>query len=104
MSPVDCRADGDCGSTSAKTSGVAAGTITGVARTMADIARSLSPYAGRRVFDQTGLDGRYDFEIQWSDEVSVFTALQEQLGLKLDARRGPVEVVVIDSAARAADD
>jgi len=104
ISPMDCRADADCGSTSAKTSGVAAGTITGVARTMADIARSLSPYAGRRVFDQTGVDGRYDFEIQWSDDVSVFTALQEQLGLKLDAQRGPVEVVVVDSAARAADD
>jgi uncharacterized protein (TIGR03435 family) len=104
ISPTDCRADADCGSTSARTSGVAAGTITGVARTMADIGRSLSPYAGRRVFDRTGLEGRYDFEIQWSDEVSIFTALQEQLGLKLDAQRGPVDVVVVDSAERAAED
>jgi uncharacterized protein (TIGR03435 family) len=104
ISPTDCRADADCGSTSAKTSGVGAGTITGVARTMADIGRSLSPYAGRRVFDRTGLGGRYDFEIQWSDEVSIFTALQEQLGLKLDAQRGPVEVVVVDSVERAVED
>jgi uncharacterized protein (TIGR03435 family) len=46
LSPMDCRADADCGSTSAKTSGVAAGTITGVARTMADIGRSLSRMRG----------------------------------------------------------
>lgn len=103
-SAMDCRADTDCGRTSAKTNGVVSGTITGVARTMADLGRSLSPYAGRRVFDRTGLDGRYDFEIQWSEEVSVFTALQEQLGLKLDAQRGPVEVVVIDSVERPVED
>jgi uncharacterized protein (TIGR03435 family) len=71
---------------------------------MADLGRSLSPYAGRRVFDRTGLDGRFDFEIQWAEEVSVFTALQEQLGLKLDAQRGPVEVVVIDSVERPVED
>jgi uncharacterized protein (TIGR03435 family) len=103
-SAMDCRADSDCGRTSAKTNGAVSGTITGVARTMADLGRSLSPYAGRRVFDRTGLDGRFDFEIQWSEEVSVFTALQEQLGLKLDAQRGPVEVVVIDSVERPVED
>jgi uncharacterized protein (TIGR03435 family) len=101
---MDCRPDADCGTTSAKTSGVAAGTITGVARTMADLGRSLSPYAGRRVFDGTDLKGRYDFEIQWSEEVSVFTAVQEQLGLKLESQRAPVEVVVVDSVERPVED
>src|SRR6266853_1767529 len=104
VSLMDCRPDGDCGTTSAKTSGVVAGTITGLARTMADIGRSLSPYAGRRVFDRTGLEGRYDFEIQWSEEVSIFTAVQEQLGLRLESQRGPIEVVVVDSVERPVED
>jgi uncharacterized protein (TIGR03435 family) len=102
--PVDCRPDADCGSTSARTTGVASGTITSVARTMTDIAVSLSTYAGRRVLDRTGLTGRFDAELTWSEDVSIFTALQEQLGLKLESQRGPVEVVVIDSVARPVED
>jgi uncharacterized protein (TIGR03435 family) len=103
-SAVDCRPDADCGSTSARTNGVISGTITGTARTMADLGRSLSPYAGRRVFDRTGLTGQYDFEIQWSEELSVFTAVQEQLGLKLESQRGQVEVVVVDAVERPVED
>jgi uncharacterized protein (TIGR03435 family) len=38
------------------------------------------------------------------DSVSLFTAIQEQLGLKLDAHRGPVDVLVIDSAQRPVED
>jgi len=38
------------------------------------------------------------------DAPSLFTAVQEQLGLKLDAQRGPVDVFVIDSATRPAED
>jgi uncharacterized protein (TIGR03435 family) len=101
---MDCRPDAECGTTSAKTSGVGAGTITGVARTMADLGRSLSPYAGRRVFDRTKLEGRYDFEIQWSEDASIFTAVQEQLGLKLESQRAPVEVVVVDSVEHPVED
>jgi uncharacterized protein (TIGR03435 family) len=103
-STMDCRADSDCGSMSARTSGVAAGTITGIARTMTDIGQGLSRYAGRRVFDRTGLEGRYDFELNWSEDVSIFTSLPEQLGLKVESDRGPVEVVVIDSVERAIED
>jgi len=66
---------------------------------------------GRLVVDRTGLTGRYDFELQWSydalrpnadaaGEPGLFTALQEQLGLKLETARGPVEFVVIDSIER----
>ena len=55
----------------------AAATITGVGSTMAALGVSLSRYAERRVFDHTGLEGRYDFTLQWSEDVSIFTALQE---------------------------
>jgi len=76
----------------------------------------LSPFLNRVVIDRTGLDGRYDFELTWTPEprpqaaspdppvvdpnaISIFTALQEQLGLKLDSTKGQVEVLVIDSVA-----
>jgi uncharacterized protein (TIGR03435 family) len=71
---------------------------------MADIGRTLSRYAGRRVFDRTGLSGRYDYEVQWSEEVSIFTAVQEQFGLRLESQRAPVEVVVVDSVERPVED
>jgi uncharacterized protein (TIGR03435 family) len=71
------------------------------------------PVVGRGVVDRTGLDGAYDLELEWNPNAarsadanaaattnapSFFTAVQEQLGLKLDATRGPVDVVVIDRA------
>ena len=101
---MDCRPDADCGTSSGRTNGIISGTLTGTARTMADIGRALSRYAGRRVFDRTGLNGRYDYEVQWSEEVAIFTAVQEQLGLKLESQRAPVEVVVVDSVERPAED
>ncbi len=61
----------------------------------------------RAVIDNTGLTGEYDLTLEWAaDETadssvpSIFTALQEQLGLKLESTRGPVEVVVIDHVER----
>jgi uncharacterized protein (TIGR03435 family) len=86
--------------------------------TMAALANALRPYVGREVVDRTGLPGEFDFEVEFSpppttgppdagvpaapldDAASVFTALQEQLGLKLESTRGPVELMVIDSAER----
>ena len=68
----------------------------------------------RVVLDRTGLTGRYDYELRWTpvgrnggpapaaddpDRPSLFTALQEQLGLKLEPQRAPIEVLVIESAA-----
>ena len=82
---------------------------------------SLARMLGRTVIDKTGLTGRYDITLEWSqDEApavqtasdsplpaateapgpSIFTALQEQLGLKLDSQKGPVEVIVIDRAEK----
>ena len=88
--------------------------------TMADFAAMISGTAQRVVIDKTGLTGYYDIALTYTptgdqlpqgppppgapplppidpDGPSFFTAIQEQLGLKLDNQRGPVEVVVIDS-------
>jgi uncharacterized protein (TIGR03435 family) len=69
--------------------------------------RNLAPITGRSVVDKTGLAGGYDAELTWNDSEegpSLYTAIQEQLGLKLDAQRGPVEVLVIDSIERPVED
>jgi uncharacterized protein (TIGR03435 family) len=79
---------------------------------MASLVKSLSDQVGRTVLDQTGLQGNYDFKITYAPDMaatsetdgpSIFTALQEQLGLRLDSQKGPVEVVVIDSAQKASE-
>jgi uncharacterized protein (TIGR03435 family) len=84
--------------------------ITANNRTMGQLATMLSSPAGRKVIDRTGLTREFDFELRWTaalapngqsaDAVSLFTALQEQLGLKLESGRGPIDVHVIDSAER----
>ena len=79
--------------------------------------RVLSSLAGRVVVDRSGLSGNWDLELEFapepppgapapppSDAPSLFTALQEQLGLKLEAGRAPVPVVVVDSLSRPAVD
>lgn len=71
--------------------------------TMENLARQLSLTAGRPVVDQTGLTGFYAFTLDWtsaadSDLPSVFTAVQEQLGLKLESQRAPVEMLIVDHA------
>ncbi len=102
---TSCKDDDPrCGGTSANTSGIKSGTITGVGLTMAELGTRLSRFAERRVFDQTGLEGRYDFQLQWSEDLSIFTAVQEQLGLKLESAKGPVDVVVIDHVERPTED
>lgn len=73
---------------------------------MAQLATSLAPFAGRFVVDRTGLEGRFDVELAWMPDAAaddatgpfIFTALQEQLGLKLVSVKAPVEVLVIDHA------
>jgi uncharacterized protein (TIGR03435 family) len=69
--------------------------------TMAAFAKSLSRSVNRIVLDRTGLDGEFDVTLMWNpnDSPTIFTALQEQLGLKLEVGRGPVEIVVIDRAS-----
>jgi uncharacterized protein (TIGR03435 family) len=71
----------------------------------------LTFWVKRTVVDRTGFKGTFDVDLKWNpDEAtanpttdtapSIFTALQEQLGLKLESARGPVEVLVIDSVSK----
>jgi uncharacterized protein (TIGR03435 family) len=73
----------------------------------AHLALLLGQRLDRTVIDNTGLTGEYDLSLEWAaDEAadsslpSIFTALQEQLGLKLESTKGPVEVIVIDHVER----
>ena len=82
--------------------------------------QALSGPAGRTVIDRTGLTGSWEFELKFTpvtraaarpdqpaadpDAPSFFTAVQEQLGLKLESTKGPVEVIVIDSIDRPTED
>jgi len=85
------------------------------------LAHSLSPQLGHTVIDKTGLTGRYDYTLQWTPDdammpmgggpggapshdenasqaggPSLFTAIEEQLGLKIESTKGQVDVIVID--------
>jgi uncharacterized protein (TIGR03435 family) len=103
------------------------GELTGQGLPMESLARLLSQQLGREVLDHTGLKGNYDFTLKWTPEQSpsamaigpeggkpatdsapppdssgpsIFTAIQEQLGLKLESSKGPVDYLVIDHVER----
>jgi bla regulator protein blaR1 len=101
------------------------GSATFTNSSLAGFAVQLSMNLGRPIVDQTDLKGRYDFTLEWtpapgegdpeafglapqaqiapladSNGPSIFTALEEQLGLKLESQKGPVEIVVIDHVER----
>jgi uncharacterized protein (TIGR03435 family) len=84
-------------------------TATGVR--LSELAGNLSFPLDRTVIDKTGLTGRYDFRLRWTEDnvanaaadggaafapPNIFTAIQEQLGLKLQAAKGPVNTLVVD--------
>jgi uncharacterized protein (TIGR03435 family) len=85
-------------------------TVKGSDHTLALLAEQLSRSLGRIVVDKTGLDGRYELSLKWAPDdapaggatasadtgPSIFTAIQEQLGLKLESGKGPVPILVID--------
>lgn len=80
--------------------------IAGTRTTMARLAEYLSGQVGRQVIDNTSLEGEYDFRVEWTtnekaDGPSIFSALEEQLGLKLNATRGPIDVIAIDRVEKA---
>lgn len=94
---------------------------------MAALANQLAQVLGRSVIDKTGLPGNYDFELKWTPDestpgmarmavgdgppppsdagagTSIFTALQDELGLKLESTKGPVEILVIERAQKASE-
>jgi uncharacterized protein (TIGR03435 family) len=95
------------------------GVLRGGGRTMADLAANLTGRLNQPVIDRTGLTGSYDLVLRWTPEnvqnaaanagpsrdgTPIVTALQEQLGLKLEAQRAPVEFLIIDRIERPSPD
>ena len=102
------------------------GQITAQAMPMSMLATQLSNRLGRNVVDKTGLTGNYDFTLEFTPEgmqgmgtgmppreggadapppvdspgPSIFTAVQDQLGLKLESQKGPVEILILDRIER----
>jgi bla regulator protein BlaR1 len=106
--------------------GMRPGEVSGQAVKLSFLADVLSnqPELGRTVLDKTGLKGSYDFTLKWTAEgpqgpmfkgpgdappppdpngPSLFTALEEQLGLKLESQKGPVDLLVIDRVEKASE-
>lgn len=98
------------------------GLISAGGATLTQLATGLTLWVDRIVVDKTALAGSYDFFLHWTptapprvplgietlpppdpDGPSLFAALDEQLGLKLEATRGPVEILVIDRAEHPAE-
>jgi uncharacterized protein (TIGR03435 family) len=95
----------------------AVGRLSGRNQSVASFAAQVSLFVGRTVVDRTGLNGEYGYLLEWTPDPnpassgdtqaapertgpSIFTALQEQLGLQLKSTKGPVEIVVIDQVER----
>ena len=106
-SGIDSGRSGDTGKSTMKGTNV----------TMAELAASLAARVGRPVIDKTSLTGRFNFDLSWVPDLtlsggatnsappdvsgpSIFTAVQEQLGLRLDSQKGPTEILMIDRAER----
>jgi uncharacterized protein (TIGR03435 family) len=89
------------------------GIITGIGSTSAQIANTVGAFIGTFVDDETGLTGRFDISLKWTpnlaadagaaDGVSIFTAVQEQLGLRLEPRRKMIDVIAITRIERPTD-
>jgi len=84
-------------------------TIDGQKVSMGMLAGRLAEMEARPVLDRTGIKGEYDFKLNYAIDDNpetgpgIFSALREQLGLKLEASKGPVEILVIDHAERPTD-
>ncbi len=92
--------------------------------TMTDLAATLAGYVNRIVQDHTGLTGNFDLDLRWTpdqlgnqppgspspaalplaDGPSIFTAMQEQLGLKLESQKAPLDVLIIDRVEKPTED
>jgi uncharacterized protein (TIGR03435 family) len=83
------------------------GLVTAEAVKMDQFKTILTLQLGRPVLDETGLTGSFDFKLEWTPEdapalagESIFTAIREQLGLKVESKKGPVETIVIAKAEK----
>jgi uncharacterized protein (TIGR03435 family) len=80
--------------------------LAGTNESMADLAKRLSRYLGRPVLDRTGLSGSFDFRSEYSsddarpDVITMILACVQDIGLKLEASKGPVDVTVIEHAEK----
>jgi uncharacterized protein (TIGR03435 family) len=100
------------GGSSTSSSGGRVRTLTVKNTSIPFLAELLARYLGEVVVDKSGIEGAYDFEFKWTPEdlaanstdadsaPSLFTAVQETLGLKLQPQKVPVDVIVIDHAER----
>jgi bla regulator protein BlaR1 len=107
------------------------GQLTAKKITMTAFANQLSNQLGRNVLDKTGIKGDYDFKLEWTPDQNqpmggpmggskengpeapppsvevagptIFTALQEQLGLRLESQKGPVSMLIVDTAEKASE-
>jgi len=96
-------------------------TMIGEHVTLPKMADVLFGQVKRIVIDRTGIEGNFDFKLEWVPDAtkmpsingakmeastegpSIFTAVQEQLGLKLESTKGPVEILIIDRAEKAVE-
>jgi bla regulator protein BlaR1 len=90
------------------------GQLKGTRLTMDTIATVLSRQLDRDVLNQTGLEGKFDFQLDWTPDAgpcsedspvrpSFVTAIQQQLGLKLEAGKGPAEYLIVERIDRPTD-
>jgi len=111
LTPSTC--DGNaCGSNTNVNNGT--GTMKCLGCTMSELATWLANMVDRIVLDRTAMSGKYDYELRFSRDVpgvtppadspTIVTAVREQLGLRLESGRGPVEFVVIDRVTRPTPD
>jgi uncharacterized protein (TIGR03435 family) len=102
----------ESGRVSRKGPGLVAGahaTVAQLAEALSDVVLNGRSILDRPVLDRTGLSGVYDFTLTWTPEAStpdlsgpsLFTALQEQLGLKLETQKAQVDILVIDHLEKA---
>jgi bla regulator protein blaR1 len=113
----DCSGDSDCHNLH----GGRAGGLSGNTVSMEDLADSLTLFTDRWVKDETGIQGNFDIQIPgWNDPIApvspgvasgreagpdpsapdIFTVLQQRLGLRLEARKGPVPTCVVEHAEK----
>jgi len=94
------------------------GELSGAGANMRMLTNTLAQVLGRPVMDETGVEGTFDFELKWKPEAgagqppqpdaataeaegaSLFTAISEQLGLRLEPKKGPVSVYIVVKAER----